>query len=274
MNFLKVEIIKREGDNMNILITGARKGIGYATALELLDRGHKVYLTVYSDKDLEEVGKKEELKDKNVICLKLDITSDEDRRKVQDFEIDVLINNAAIGTGGSIIEASLDRIKKTYDVNLFGTIAMSQLYLEKMIKRDSGKIIMISSMLAEMPIEWFGIYSSTKAALTNITMALDMELKEIKSNVKVSIIEPGFYHTGFNQEMMENKYDNPESLFKNLRDEISKTEHLKVNALESHNLNSIVEKIVHAVEDEKSELIYKAPFVQKVMQKMFIVKNK
>lgn len=88
---------------MNILITGAKKGIGYATALELLYRGHKVYLTLYSDKDLEEAQKKEGLKGENVICLKLDITSEEDRRKVQDFEIDVLINNAAIGTGGSII---------------------------------------------------------------------------------------------------------------------------------------------------------------------------
>ncbi len=259
---------------MNILITGARKGIGFATALELLNRGHTVYLTVHTDEQLKEVEERTELKNKNVICSKLDITNEGDRKKVKNLNIDVLINNAALGTGGSIIEASMDRIKKTYEVNFFSTIAMSQLYLEDMVKRDSGRIIMISSMLADMPIEWFGIYSSTKAALTNVTMALNMELQEIKSNVKVSIIEPGFYHTGFNQDMMENKYDNPESLFKNLKEEISKTEQLKVNSLESHDLTSIVDKIVHAVEDEKPDLIYKAPFVQKVMQKMFIVKNK
>lgn len=168
----------------------------------------------------------------------------------------------------------MDRIKEAYNVNLFGTIEMTQLYLEKMVKKNSGRIIMISSMLAEMPIEWFGIYSSTKAALTNLTMALDMELKEIHSDVKVSIIEPGFYHTGFNQDMMQNKYDNPESLFKNLKKEISRIEQLKVNTLESHDLNTIVDKIVHAVEDKKPELIYKAPFMQQVMQKMFIIKNK
>lgn len=259
---------------MNILITGARKGIGYATALELLNKGHTVYLTVYTEEQLNEVEQKEELKGKNVKFLKLDITSEDDRNKAKTLDIDVLINNAAAGTGGSIIEASMERIKRTYEVNVFGTIAMSQLYLEDMIKRDKGRIIMISSMLADMPIEWFGIYSSTKAALTNITVALDMELKEIKSNVKVSIIEPGFYHTGFNQDMMNNKYDNPESIFKNLKQEISKTEQLKVNILESHDLKSIVNKIVHAVEDDKPDLIYKAPLIQKVMQKMFIIKNK
>ena len=160
---------------MNILITGARKGIGYATALELLNKGHTVYLTVYTEEQLNEVEQREELKGKNVKFLKLDITSEEDRNKAKTLDIDVLINNAAAGTGGSIIEASMERIKRTYEVNVFGTIAMSQLYLEDMIKRDKGRIIMISSMLADMPIEWFGIYSSTKAALTNITVALDME---------------------------------------------------------------------------------------------------
>ena len=74
--------------------------------------------------------------------------------------------------------------------------------------------------------------------------------------------------------MMNNKYDNPESIFKNLKQEISKTEQLKVNILESHDLKSIVNKIVHAVEDDKPDLIYKAPLIQKVMQKMFIIKNK
>jgi short-subunit dehydrogenase len=259
---------------MNILITGARKGIGYAAALELLSRGHKVYLSVYTEQDLDEVKEINELIGKDVLFFKLDITNQEDRDKVEDLDIDVLINNAAVGTGGSIIEATMDRIKEAYNVNLFGTIEMTQLYLEKMVKKNSGRIIMISSMLAEMPIEWFGIYSSTKAALTNLTMALDMELKEIHSDVKVSIIEPGFYHTGFNQDMMQNKYDNPESLFKNLKKEISRIEQLKVNTLESHDLNTIVDKIVHAVEDKKPELIYKAPFMQQVMQKMFIIKNK
>jgi short-subunit dehydrogenase len=258
---------------MNVLITGARSGIGYATALELLNRGHFVYLTVENEGHLNALMDKEELKGKNVKLLKLDITDDNDRRTVSELDIDVLINNAAIGLGGSIVEASMDRIRENYEVNFFGTIALTQPFLQKMVRQNSGRIIMISSMLGEMPFPWLGIYSSTKAALTNITMALDKELKEVKSDVKVVIIEPGFYRTGFNEVMMDNKYDNEDSIFKDFRRNIYDNEQFKVNALTSEDLKSIVDKIVEATEDENPGLKYKAPLIQAVMEKASIIKN-
>jgi short-subunit dehydrogenase len=258
---------------MKILITGARSGIGYATALELLNKGHFVYLTVHTDEHLNALIDKEELKGKNVELLKLDITNENDREKVKNLDIDVLINNAAIGNGGSIVEASMDRIRENYEVNVFGTIALTKLFLKKMIKRDSGRIIMISSMISEMPFPWFGIYSSTKAALTNISMALDKELKEVKSKVEVVIIEPGFYRTGFNEVMMDNKYDDEDSIFKEFRKKIYDNEQLKINIMTSEDLKSVVDKIVEAVEDPKPKLKYKAPFIQSIMEKASIIKN-
>lgn len=259
---------------MKILITGARSGIGYATVLELLNKGHFVYLTVENDGHVNALKEKEELKGKNVEIIKLDITSEEDRNKVRDLDIDVLINNAAIGNGGSIVEASMDRIRENFEINFFGTIALSQIFLRKMIKKNNGRIIMISSMIGEMPFPWLGIYSSTKAALTNITMALDMELKEVQSNVKVIVVEPGFYRTGFNEVMMDNKYDNEDSVFKNFRRTIYDNEQLKVNIMTSEDLKSIVDKIVEAVETEKPNIKYKAPFVQAAMEKAYIIKEK
>lgn len=259
---------------MNILITGAKSGIGYATALALLKKDHMVYLTVHTNSQLDEIEKNEELKGLNVKLLKLDITSEEDRKNIRDLDIDVLINNAAIGEGGSIIEADIDRIRENYEVNIFGTIQTTQLFLEKMVKRDNGRIVMISSMIGDMPFPWLGIYSSTKAALTNLSIALDKELKEIHSKVKVVIIEPGLYKTGFNQVMLDNKYDNPITIFKKYKEKIRTKERIKFNLLEKKDLKSIVDKIVESVESKEPELIYKAPFIQAVAQKISIIKNK
>lgn len=219
---------------MNILITGARSGIGYQTALELINKGHFVYLTVHTNEQLEKLKKDNNLINKNVNIIKLDVTCEEDRKKVKNLNIDILINNAAIGIGGSIAEASIEKIRENFEVNFFGTIQLTQVFLRKMIESNQGRIIMITSALGEIPFPWLGIYSSTKAALKNISMALDKELKEIKSNVKIVIVEPGFYFTGFNDVMLDNKYDNKNSIFKSFRDKIIKTERLKVKLLEKN----------------------------------------
>lgn len=259
---------------MKILITGARSGIGYATAVELLNRGHFVYLTVHTEEQLHSLQELDELKGKDVQCFKFDITSKEDREAVKDLDIDVLINNAAIGNGGSIVENSMARLRENFEVNFFATIELTKLFLTKMVEDDKGRIVMISSMLGEMPFPWLGMYSSTKAALTNITMALAQELAAVESNVKVVVVEPGFYRTGFNEVMMDNKYDNENSIFRNYREKIYDKEQKKVNLLTSEDLKSIVDKIVAAVEDEKPEMKYKAPLVQAVMEKGYIIKNK
>lgn len=259
---------------MNILITGARSGIGYATALELLKKGHYVYLSVHTESQLREVEKLEELQGRNVQCLKLDITDDNDIDRVKDLDIDILINNAAIGNSGSIIEATMDFIRDNYEVNVFGTIKLTQVFLQKMVMRNKGRIIMISSMLGEMPFPWFGIYSSTKAAITNISTALSKELKQVGSKVKVVIIEPGFYHTGFNQLMMDKKFENEESFFGDLQEKIRDNERYKVNVLEKDDVKSIADAIVKAVEEEKPKLKYKAPLIQAIIEKASIIKNK
>ncbi|MGE5455989.1 MAG: SDR family NAD(P)-dependent oxidoreductase [Ignavibacteriales bacterium] len=254
---------------MNILITGARGGIGYASALELLDRGHFVYLTVANEEQLASIKQDEKLSGKNVEFLKLDITNEEDRNKVSNLDIDVLINNAATNYGGSIVEADIERVRENYEVNIFGTISLTKIFLQKMIKNNKGRVLMFSSIAAEMPIEWMGIYSSTKAATKNLAIVLSKELKQLHSNVKVIIIEPGLYHTGFNQVMLENKYDNEDSIFKDIREDIRVREELIFTALEQHDLKSIVDQVVYAVEDENPKDIYKAPFSHTIMEKIY-----
>lgn len=261
---------------MKILITGARGGIGYATALELLHRDHFVYITVHTEEQLKELEQKEELKGLNVKCLKLDITSKQDRDIIKNLDIDVLINNAAIGNGGSLIANDVERIRENYEVNVFATLELTKIALDNMIKKDSGKILMVSSVLAEMPFAWLGFYSSTKAAIKNLSIALQKELKAIKSKVKVSIIIPGAYHTGFNQVMLENKYDEMDmnTRLKKLESDIRIKENIKFGLLESKDLQSIVDKIVTAVEAEKPKSLYKAPLVQSIAEKTYMITKK
>ena len=259
---------------MNILITGAKGGIGYASALSLLDKGHHVYLSVENDEQLSSIKQDENLKNKNVECLKLDITNEKDRNKVSNLDIDVLINNAAINYGGSIIEADIEKIRENYEVNIFSTILLTKIFLHKMIKNNKGRVLMFSSISSELPLEWMGIYSSTKAATKNLSIVLSKELKQLNSDVKIIIIEPGLYHTGFNQVMIENKYDNDNSIFKDIREDIRTREELIFGALEKHDLSSIVDEIIKAVEDENPKDIYKAPFSHSIMEKIYGIVKK
>ncbi len=84
-----------------------------------------------------------------------------------------------------------------------------------MIKKKSGKIIVISSLAGIYPVSFIGSYSSSKAALIKITETLRREVKLIDKNIKFCLIEPGFYYTGFNQVMFDEAYDTLDIYFKN-----------------------------------------------------------
>lgn len=143
-----------------------------------------------------------------------------------------------------------------------------------MIKRNSGRILMFSSVLVDIPLPWLSIYSSTKAAIRNIAFCLEKELKQLDSDVKVIIIEPGAYHTGSNQVMLENKYDNDDSIFKDIKEDIQTRENIIFDILESHDIKTIVDKVVEAVEDKNPKSIYRAPFNQSIIQKIYNIIKK
>lgn len=248
---------------MNVLITGARSGIGYEVAKKLAKKKCTVYLSVHTNEQLKTI-KIDTNKDEYITCLKLDITNEKDREKVKKLDIDVLINNAAIGIGGSIINTPTEKIIDNYIVNVFGTIEMTKTVLTPMVEKNNGKIITIISNLSEFPMAFFGIYASTKAALKNIFIALSKELKIMKSRVKVVLIEPGAYKTGFNQVMIDSLTE----------DKIKKQKELMFSMIEEDNLNSIVDKIVEATLTKNPNFIYKAPFSQKVFTKIYSIINR
>lgn len=250
-----------------ILLTGARSGIAAAVLDKIKDR-YYIYLTVHTLNELEIV--KEKYKDySNIQCFKLDITDKDDLKKVENLDIDILVSNAAVCYGGSISEIDINKLRNNFEVNVFSNFELIQIVLKKMLKKDSGKIIIMSSLAGIIPISFMDSYSATKASIIKLTVSLKKELRLINSNVKVCMIEPGFYKTGFNQFMFLNKYDNKDSYFKEELNLIKTKELFITNFIEKKNLDSIVNKIVTSIDSEKPKFIYRAPLSQVIAAKTY-----
>ncbi len=142
-----------------------------------------------------------------------------------------------------------------------------------MLKKKTGKIINMASLAGLIPIPYLGSYCATKASIIKMTEALALELKDIKTDIQVCLIEPGLYYTGFNQVMLENKYTwmQLDSYFQNQISKIQKRENLVCSILEKKSLNSIVNQILKAIEANKVKLIYRAPMFQVIGAKLYLI---
>ena len=218
-----------------ILYTGARSGIAINTINKIINEDYYLYLTVHTDKQLEYLQNKYK-NNKNIECFKLDITDKKDREKIKNLDIDILINNAAIGEGGSLAEIDMDRVRNNFETNVFSSFEIVQIVLKRMIKKDNGKIIIMSSLASVIPLNFLGAYCGTKASISHMARILKKELKLITSKIKVVLIEPGMYHTGFNQVMLDNKYNNNINSYFNYQiRQIRKKENFIFSLLEKKN---------------------------------------
>ncbi|KUH64113.1 short-chain dehydrogenase [Mycolicibacterium novocastrense] len=182
-----------------IAITGAARGIGYATAKALLARGARV---VIGDRDvaLQESAVAQLTKLGPVSGYPLDVT---DRESFSTFldkartdgggRIDVLINNAGVMPIGPFVDETEQSIRSTLEVNLYGVIAGCQLVLPDMIARRSGHIINIASLSGLIPVPGQVVYVGAKFGVVGLTAALADEVAP--HNVDVSVIMPPFTNT-------------------------------------------------------------------------------
>lgn len=254
---------------MNVLITGAASGIGFKTGIDMANLGYHVYLTTENEKQLE-VLKEKTNGQINLECFKLDVTNKKDREKVKNLDIDIFISNSAVGLGGSILEADMNKVRECYEVNVFSNFELTKTILNNMLNKDSGKIIIMSSMISNISLPFFGIYASTKASISMLTNCLRKEIKMLTDNVKIVLIEPGIYKTGFNKVMIDNKIDSSTSLFLPYKKDILDDENLLLGIIGRKKLDSISKKIIKAVEDKYPKKIYRAPFFQNLFIKFYI----
>ena len=255
-----------------ILYTGATSGIA-KEVIKKIKKKYKIYLGVHTNKQLELLKEKYK-KDKNIKVIKLDLLNKKDIEKIKTLDIDILLSNAAIGYGGSIAEIDIKKLKEIYEINVFKNIELIQIVLKNMIKKGSGKVIIISSLSGLMPMKFMGPYSSSKASLIRLTQVLKKEIKLINKNIKIKLVLPGMYKTGFNQIMIEDKYDwmEIESYFQNQIKKIRKKETLFWTLFEKTKLNGIVREILKAIKED-NKFIYSAPKSQRIISKIYELIN-
>ena len=253
-----------------ILITGAGSGIGRDAAFALAARGHRVVATTFDEAQAQALRSEAGSRGQTLDVFKLDITAAADRALLLPLEIDVLINNAAIGESGSLAEVDVDRIRKSFEVNVFATLELTQLALKGMIARRRGTVLLVSSIAGRLPMPFLMPYSMTKFALSAAGAGLRAELDQLHCNVHVALIEPGAIHTGFNQAMTDSKYAwmGPQSYFKDQAAAMRLKERKTFAFLEARDTRSIVAQIVRASEASRPKLRYVAPWAQGVMVRL------
>jgi len=214
------------------IVTGASKGVGYATVKLLSENGYKV---IAVSRDLSKVSS---LVSDNVEVYKLDITdSNEIKRfyeKYSDITIDLLVNNAGGGAGPThIINETMDNFRRAYDINVTGPMYLSQLFAPSMKKSDSATIIFITSLCGKIPFRGGGNYSNAKRGEMALIDTMRMEFPEY--GIKITEICPGTIDT--QTEKKENALT-AEDLAESIRWVGSLPKHLNINHLELSHINN------------------------------------
>ena len=250
-----------------ILITGAGTGIGRDAALALAARGHRVLATTLTQAQAEALLANAQATGLALEAFKLDVTLPEDRERARDLPIDVLISNAGVGESGSLAEVEVDRIRRTFEVNVFGALELVQIVLAGMIARKRGTILLVSSIAGRVPVPFLMPYGMSKFALSAAGAGLRAELDELNCGVHVSLIEPGAIHTGFNQAMLARKYAwmGEQSYFSSVLPRLQAREQRSFRWLEATSTRGIVACIVKASESRRPRLRYVSPAWQGAM---------
>lgn len=179
-----------------ILITGSSSGIGRATAEYFQTRGWNVIATMRKPEGEESLNKLE-----NVLVTRLDVTDHDSiatavQEGIQRFgKIDVALNNAGYGSYGALEATSIEKIRRQYEVNVIGTLAVAKAVIPHFRKNRKGILINVSSMGGKVTFPLGTLYHGSKFAVEGMSEALSYELEPI--GIQVKLIEPGAIKTDF-----------------------------------------------------------------------------
>jgi len=176
------------------LVTGASSGIGLVTALALRRDGYRVFGT--SRKPMPDTPE-------GIAMLVCDVTDDASVQAAVDEvlsragAIDLLVNNAGIGLVGGTEESTAAQAKAVFDVNVFGTMRMTNAVLPVMRLQRKGRIVNLSSILGLIPAPYNALYASTKHAIEGYSESLDHEVRTL--GIRIVLVEPGVTRTSFEE---------------------------------------------------------------------------
>lgn len=184
-----------------VLITGAGTGFGKNIAFALAEKGNPVIATVEVMSQVSALEQEARERGVTMQIEKLDVTNAKDREKAWTWDIDVLVNNAAVKEGGSLLDIPEENLRHQFEANVFGPILLTKGFARKMVENKSGRIVFVSSVSGITTNPLSGPYSGSKHTIEAFALALSKELQEF--NVEVSTINPGPYLTGFNDREFE-----------------------------------------------------------------------
>ncbi len=184
-----------------VLITGAARGIGRATAEEFHRAGCRLVLTDIDGQCLAETAAALGGEKAEVFHRQVDVT---DRTQVQALadwvlgefgSLDVLVNNAGVGHHGSLAKTTLETWRRLVEINLFGPLYHIYAFLPSMMERKGGHIVNVSSGQAFFKLPTWGAYAAVKAALGAMSETLGFELR--RHGVRVTTVYPFLVRTAF-----------------------------------------------------------------------------
>lgn len=185
----------------NILITGAGTGLGRGTALGLARAGHHVIAGAEIWPQVRDLRSEAQRHGVQLDAIKLDVTDEIDRRHAFGYDVDILVLNAGVQEAGSVVEIPMARVRRSFEVNVFGHLQLVQGFAPQLLDRGSGKIFWVSSAAGIRTRPWVGIYAATKHAIEALAWAMKMELGP--RGIRVATINPGPYRTGYNDTGVE-----------------------------------------------------------------------
>ncbi|MFD9734682.1 oxidoreductase [Umezawaea sp. NPDC059074] len=178
-------------------ITGASRGLGRAIARAALAKGDRVVATARDAASIDLTGPEPD----RLLALPLDVTDHAsiDRAVLAATEafgrIDVLVNNAGFGLLGAIEEVTDAEVRRVFETNVFGLLAVTRAVLPVLRRQRAGHVVMISSVGGFSGASGWGAYNATKFAVEGASEALAAEAAPL--GVKVTIVEPGGFRTDF-----------------------------------------------------------------------------
>ena len=188
-----------------IVITGASRGIGEATARRLARPGRHLVLLARTEADLARVCGEARREGAEVDYRRVDLS---DRRQVEetadgidrDFgPVDGLVLNAGTAMGRRFLAADPEGVDYEFEVNVFAPTLLLRHFLAPMVERDAGAVAVVGSLTASVPYPGNATYAGTKAALHAIVRSIRLELAE--TNVHLGLVAPGFTRTSLTSQL-------------------------------------------------------------------------
>ena len=179
-----------------ILITGAGTGFGHEVALRLAEKGFDVIAAVEIYAQVQPLKREAAARGVRLQVEKLDVTVEGDRKKALAWGVEILVNNAGVLEGGSVVDVPALNIRHEFEVNVIGPLLLTQGIAKQMVRRGEGRIVWVSSREGINVNPFTGIYSASKHAIEAIAETMSAELQEF--GIEVATINPGPFLTGFN----------------------------------------------------------------------------